>query len=191
MLDQAVVNRDHDNMVHVRLRNLAAHSIEIPPRQKLASLQHSKILEAPGPSKHSSLSNKQEDKSLEQDLPSVKEIPVHMEDANLTEAQREEVQQMLLKWKDVFTFSPTELGKAKDVKHKIVLNDNQPFKDRPRRIPPGMYDEVKQHLMDILACDADHLSKLESVFQRMLDFGLKLKPSMCHLFYKRSNISVM
>ena len=32
---------------------------------------------------------------------------------------------------------------------------------------------------------ADHLSKLEHVFERMLQFGLKLKPSKCHLFLEK------
>ena len=160
MLDNAVVNSDDDNMVHVRLRNLTARSIELPPRQRVASLQHSTILETPGPSKNNPLVRFQHlDSSSEQDLLGVKEIPVHLEESTLTPAEKEEVQKMLLNWKDVFAFSPTELGKAKGVKHKIVLKDNVPFKDRPRRIPPGMYDEVKQHLKDMLACGAIRPSK--------------------------------
>ena len=156
MLDQAVVNRDDQHMVHVRIRNLAARSIVIPPRQRIASLQHSVILDASGPSKSTPLAHGVASglSFSEQDLSSVKAIPVHLEESSLTEAQKEDVQRTLVKWKDVFTFSPTELGKAKDIKHRIVLKDNQPFKDRTRRIPPGMYDEVKQHLKDMLACGA-------------------------------------
>ena len=161
MLDQAVVSRDDDHMVHVRLRNLAARSIEIPPGQRIASLQHSTILDATGLSKDTALVHgvANSEPSLEKDLLSVKEIPVHLEESTLTEAQKEEVQKTLLKWRDVFAFTSTELGKAKDIRHKIVLTDNQPFKDRTRRIPPGMYEEVKQHLKDMLACGAIRTSQ--------------------------------
>ena len=35
------------------------------------------------------------------------------------------------------------------VEHEIELTDNKPFKDRVRRIPPAIYDEVCQHLEEI------------------------------------------
>ena len=43
-----------------------------------------------------------------------------------------------------------ELGRATSVKHHIVLTDPIPFKERYRRIPPQLYDEVKAHLQDML-----------------------------------------
>ena len=36
------------------------------------------------------------------------------------------------------------------VKHKIELTDDTPFKQRTRRIPPGMYAEVRQHIKSLL-----------------------------------------
>jgi hypothetical protein len=35
------------------------------------------------------------------------------------------------------------------VKHRIDLNDDRPFKQRNRQIPPAMFDEVKEHICNI------------------------------------------
>ena len=80
-----------------------------------------------------------------------REIPVNLDEEHITDEDREKVQELLKKWDKVFVFSSTELGKVEGIKHSIHLTDNVPFKDNPRRIPPGMYDEVKQHLQDMVA----------------------------------------
>ena len=36
------------------------------------------------------------------------------------------------------------------MKHRTELKDKQPFKQRHRRIPPAMYQEVKDHLQQLL-----------------------------------------
>ena len=142
MLVKAAVSLDECNKVNVVLKNVTNRSIEIPPRQRVASLQSATILE---PSGLPQPDNVQQD---------IKEIPVSLEECNLTDEEMEMVKCTLLKWKDVFAHSSTELGLAKDVKHSINLTDPVPFKDKPRRIPPAMYDEVKRHLQDMLACKA-------------------------------------
>ena len=49
---------------------------------------------------------------------------------------------------------PSDLGKADIVKHEIKLTDETPFKDPYRRIPPGLYDEVRVHLKEMLEAGA-------------------------------------
>ena len=51
---------------------------------------------------------------------------------------------------DVFAKSDIELGYTGSVKHRILLNDDIPFKQRHRRIPPAMYEEVKAHIKELL-----------------------------------------
>ena len=53
-----------------------------------------------------------------------------------------------------FYTGPTDLGRTDFVKHKINLTDDMPFKDPYRRIPPGLYEEVRQHLKEMLEADA-------------------------------------
>ena len=54
--------------------------------------------------------------------------------------------QLLLNWRDIFSQHDLDLGHVKLAKHRIDLIDETPFKQRYRRIPPTMYDEVKNHL---------------------------------------------
>ena len=141
MLVQGAVCPDSINQVPVVLKNVSDRTISIPARQQVASLHTGAILE---PNCHQTQENPAE----------ITEIPVHLDEPSLTSEQKNKVQKTLLKWKDVFAFSPMELGTAKGVKHRIKLTDDVPFKERPRRIPPGMYEEVKCHLRDMLACGA-------------------------------------
>ena len=59
-----------------------------------------------------------------------------------------------------FSFEDTEFGKTDMVKHTIRLNDPIPFRERYRRIPPHQYDEVKNHLKEMLEIWA--IQKLQS-----------------------------
>ena len=60
----------------------------------------------------------------------------------------------LSKWSNIFSKGPTDLGKADIVKHEINLTDDKPFKDPYRRIPPGLYEEVRLHLKEMLEAGA-------------------------------------
>ena len=42
------------------------------------------------------------------------------------------------------------MGKCNILKHNIQLTDQQPFKERYRRIPPHLFEEVKQHLQEMV-----------------------------------------
>ena len=47
---------------------------------------------------------------------------------------------------DVFSKNDLDLGKCNILKHNIKITDPQPLKERYRRIPPHLYEEVKAHL---------------------------------------------
>ena len=61
---------------------------------------------------------------------------------------------------DIFALGDLELGKTNLVKHRIVLKDEVPFKEKYRRIPYNQYDEVRKHLQDML--DVGAISRCES-----------------------------
>ena len=50
----------------------------------------------------------------------------------------------------VFSKNPNDIGKTDIVKHRIVLEDDKPFKQPYRRVPPAMYEEVRQHVKEML-----------------------------------------
>ena len=51
---------------------------------------------------------------------------------------------------DIFSKNKDDIGVTSYVEHEIKLTDSHPFKDKPRRVPPHLYQEVRQHINDML-----------------------------------------
>ena len=73
---------------------------------------------------------------------------------HLTPSTRGKLQDLICKWKYVFSTRPTDLGYTRLVEHEINLNDDKPYREPYRRIPPSMFDEVREHLREILEIGA-------------------------------------
>ena len=54
----------------------------------------------------------------------------------------------------IFSTGPSDLGFTDLVEHDINLSDDTPFKDPYRRIPPAMFEEVRQHIQEMLVAEA-------------------------------------
>ena len=48
------------------------------------------------------------------------------------------VRELLFSYHDIFTLKPNELGCTSAIKHEIHINDNKPFKEHFRHIPPPL-----------------------------------------------------
>ena len=70
--------------------------------------------------------------------------------SEFSSSEIDQIKQLLLKWKHLFPTSDTDIGRTDKVKHHIDLTNSEPFKECYRRIPPQLYQEVKQHLRDML-----------------------------------------
>ena len=81
------------------------------------------------------LSQKQETKSSTSE-----DLGFQTDEDNLTPDQLSRAKSLLNKWSDIFSKSPTDLGKTDLVKHSIKLTDETPFKEPYRRIPPGLLE---------------------------------------------------
>ena len=64
----------------------------------------------------------------------------------MSETETEEIKDLLTKHKDIFYTGETDIGHCTFVQHKINLKDEIPFKQRHRRTPPAMIDEVRAHI---------------------------------------------
>ncbi|MCG8044577.1 MAG: RNase H-like domain-containing protein [Candidatus Thiodiazotropha endolucinida] len=135
------------NRIPVRVCNLSAHVIEIPPKSLLCSLNGVKVVDSWTPD----LSQKQEENL---DSTSFEDLGVTVDTENLTSDQEEQAKVVLNRWSCIFSKGPTDLGKADIVKHEIKLNDETPFKEPYRRIPPALYEEVRIHLKEMLEAGA-------------------------------------
>ena len=70
---------------------------------------------------------------------------------NLEPPQVEEVLKELSHWRHVFSLHDLDLGHTDLVKHKIQLTSDKPIKEVPRRIPPSMIEEVRNHINEMLS----------------------------------------
>ena len=162
--------------VPVRVCNLSARAIEIPLKPLLCSLNSVSVVDSWTPA-----SSQKSDESEKVSESGFEDLGVSVETDNLSAEQLNKVRQVLTNWSHIFSKDPTDLGKADIVKHKIKLTNNTPFKDPYRRIPPAMYEEVRQHLKEML--DADAIRPSESVgslgfFEcNRMAFGLTNAPS--------------
>ena len=73
--------------------------------------------------------------------------------------QKQKVQELFSKWNSIIPKSSTDLGHTDAVRHKINLTDEKPFKEQNRRIPPAIYNEVKERINDMLGIGAIRPSK--------------------------------
>ena len=67
----------------------------------------------------------------------------------LDDIQHEAVE-LFKEYHHLFALSDLELGCTSNIKHEIKLNNEVPFKDRYQRIPPQQFEEVRNHLQDML-----------------------------------------
>ena len=67
---------------------------------------------------------------------------------------RASLEDFFWKWKDIFSQGPLDIGNTDLVKHEIKLDKPEPFKEPYRRIPPGLIDEVREHVQEMLTMGA-------------------------------------
>ena len=80
-------------------------------------------------------------------------IPNHLDLGELstwTKEQQYAAKKLLCDYADTFSKNDLDLGKCNILKHNIQLTDQQPFKERYRRIPPHLFEEVKQYLQEMV-----------------------------------------
>ena len=86
---------------------------------------------------------------------------------------------------DVFSKDDLDLGKYNILKHDIKITDPQPFKERYRRIPPHLYEEVKAHLQEMVEMGTIRRSfspwASAVVLVRKKDGGLRFCIDLCKL----------
>ena len=78
-------------------------------------------------------------------------IPVNVDREALSTSEFEQLSSLLHRHRDVFSRSDDDFGKTTTVQHTIPTTTDRPIKDRYRRIPPHLYQEVKDHLTTLLS----------------------------------------
>jgi transposase InsO family protein len=128
------------NTVLVELENVSNKPITIPSDVPLCMLQEAVVV--------SDMSNENIEETQVDDFLGMFDFSELSEHLSPEEIVKFNV--ILMKWKEVFSVGEWDLGKTNLIKHRINMSDEVPIKQRHRRIPPAMYDEVRQHLQDML-----------------------------------------
>ena len=66
----------------------------------------------------------------------------------------EEAKLLFHEYAHIFALESLDMGHMSMVKHKIKLDNHTPFKERYCRIPPHLFDEVKNHLKEMIEVGA-------------------------------------
>ena len=102
-----------------------------------------------------------------------------------TPENKEKALDILTKFHDVFMLEDGEMGCTEATEHHIEVTDPFPFKERPRNIPEGLLQEVKDHLEHMLNVGAIKSSNSAwsnvVVLVRKKDGGLRFCIDFRHL----------
>ena len=66
-----------------------------------------------------------------------------------TPGEIQKVRQFITEWRSIFSKDSSDLGKTAIIKHRIDLHDEIPIKEKARRIPPTMVEELQQHIQQL------------------------------------------
>ena len=154
--------------VPVKLFNMSAKTVKIPEKSIICELHEVDVLRTVPAN------------DLNNDLPSTSKIHVHQQTAsntdkskaksetfnldntNLTKDQKDQAQEFLKKWSHIFSKNVCDLGSCNLAKHRIKLDTDEPFKEPHRRIPPAIFQEVREHLQEML--DAGAIRRSQSPY---------------------------
>lgn len=118
--------------IPVHVSNITTNTVTINPRALLCEVQQV------------SIQNFQRKEQLSEASDVFSQVNLPRDE--LSEDQLQKVQGLLSKFDSLFSKGDTDIGYCPYVEHRIELNDESPFKQRFRRIPPSMLDEVREHL---------------------------------------------
>ncbi|XP_041355287.1 uncharacterized protein LOC121372918 [Gigantopelta aegis] len=122
--------------IEIQLSNVTARTIVVAPRAIICELQPVTIEDEPTEGKGS-------------DVSFLSKITLS---SDISEDQREQGKHLILEFQDEFSKGDEDIGFCPRVQHRIDLQNETPFKIPHRRIPPAIFEEVKQHLKQLLAC---------------------------------------
>ena len=125
-------------LVDVKVDNISTQTVVIPSRATLCELQPvTRLMGKP----REETSNVSAESVLDK---------MTLDSPLLDDKQKELLSDKLRLHMDKFSTSDLDMGHHTRVQHEIHLTDDHPFKERHRRIPPGMLHQVREHLQQML-----------------------------------------
>lgn len=153
-----VLAKTEDGKVPVRMVNLSEKAVRLAPRARVASVYKPKkvitkdVLEFEEDGDVLHVKELVEDKVpvAENSLVSLP-VPVEVNYDGLTPEQCEKLVELLTKHRDVFSKDDQDYGYTTAVVHNVPTGEVPPIKQRHRRVPPQIFQEVKRHVQDLVS----------------------------------------
>lgn len=130
------------NVVSFEVANYSEHSTKIMKNQVVAVVQQAKAL----------LVTKNKDNVGQDFLDSFRFDHLDGEEAK-------KLKDFLIKNRDVFAMNHNEMGCTNVINHTIELTDPEPIKDKLRPPPLAIYDELRDHVKELIEADIIRESK--------------------------------
>ena len=174
LINGYTVLKPGSSRVSIGIRNISCQSVTIPAKTVVAKIAAANVVP------HSYAPNVESNEQLQRlSKPNSKEVPndnkntepgVTLGKPSLT-PEREQLlfdkidlggiedwtddlkaktQELFKEYAHVFALESLDLGHTSLVKHKIRLDNYTPFKERYRHIPPNLFEEVKNHLKEMI-----------------------------------------
>ena len=156
----AVNKAGRNARVPVKVFNMSAKILTIPPRALLYELQEVKVLRSCNPLKEevktATTCQQTTDTTdqTEEHAFKLSDIGVDLTDSIISEEQQEKAEAVFEKWQSVFSRGTLDLGHTDLIRHEIKLSDETPFKKPVHRISPALFDEVCEHIAETLEAGA-------------------------------------
>lgn len=138
--------------VPVILHNLGDHDVTLKPKSVIAQVCAAQQVTTLGQEQSDSCHNKPKSDNLE----------FNLDDSPISEQWKDRIITKLRSIPEVFAVDDLSYGHTTAVRHHIRLQDETPFKERPRPIHPSDREAVKQHLKELL--DAGIIKESQSPF---------------------------
>ena len=117
--------------IPVHVSNITINTVQVRPHALLCEIQQVKVENFP-----------KSNISEESDIIDQVDFPRD----EFTQEQIQQIQRLHSDFDTLFSKGDTDIGYCPFVEHRIELDDERPFKQRYRRIPPSMLDEVRDHI---------------------------------------------
>ena len=121
----------------VHITNISTRTVSISPHSILCELQPVHI---------QSIQKYEEEAESDMDT---SELTICTD--GLTECQINKGKELIQSYTDIMSQDDLDIGHTHMVRHRIDLTNDLPFKQKHRHIPPTMYEEVRDHIHQLLA----------------------------------------
>jgi hypothetical protein len=147
--EPSVINYYYRNSreVIVTLSNLTNNTVTIPPRSTICELQPVTITDE--------VIERVEEEELEKKRKKIVTDLNIDQDNILDKLQQEKLRDLLMKHRDIFSTSDTDIGQCNRIKHRILLPSNRDIEG----FHPLWVDEVRAHIEHLLSCGVIRPSK--------------------------------